>query len=30
MKGDPTEFGHEQCKMSQIGYEIVKSEIPKS
>ncbi|CAD8141835.1 unnamed protein product [Paramecium octaurelia] len=30
MKGDPTEFGHEHCKMSQIGYDIVKSEIPKS
>lgn len=29
MKGDPTEFGHDQCKMSPIGYEAVKSEILK-
>lgn len=29
MKGDPTEFGHEECKMNQIGYDAVKAEIPK-
>jgi len=27
MKGDPTEFGHEFCKMDPRGYEYIKESI---